>query len=397
MRYLVKALRASGDVVTVVCDAPDRDDAAQQAARQGLDVLSVRRAAGLAVSRWWPRRDRFPLVLFSQELISLLDAGLPMVEALETLAEKEHSSQTGRLLREVLQHLYEGRTLSYALEQFPQTFPMLFIATVRASEKTSDLKEALSRYVEYQTQVERVKRQVVSASIYPFLLLGIGTLVTVFLLFYVVPKFSRIYEDIGGDLPFLSRVLMAWGSAMESQGALVLALLAAVVALAAYGVTRPSFRQRVVPRLWDLPVIGERLKIYELSRFYRTLGMLLRSGIPMVSALDMAGGLLSPALRSGMERAAARIREGQSVSQAMQDQGLTTAVAVRLLRVGERSGRMGQMVERTAQFYEDETARWIDWVTRLFEPLLMAAIGIVIGIIVLLLYLPIFELAGSIQ
>jgi general secretion pathway protein F len=146
-----------------------------------------------------------------------------------------------------------------------------------------------------------------------------------------------------------------------------------------------------------MPAVGERLRVYELSRFYRTLGMLLKSGVALPAALDMAGGLLPPLLRHALQRAAREVREGQPVSRAFARQGLTTQVSLRLLGVGEQTGRMPQMVERSARFYEDEMARWIDWFTRLFEPALMVLVGALVGLIVVLLYLPIFELAENMK
>lgn len=396
MRYQIKGLRRSAGLVALTLDAADEAEARRQARDQGVDVLSVR-AQRAWLSFGAARRERFPLVLFSQEFMSLLDAGLTMVESLETLAEKEQATATGKVLHQVLGQLYEGRTLSHALEQFPHVFPPLYIASVRASEKTGDLKEALARYVEYHAQMDRVRGKIVSASIYPALLILVGGLVTMFLMLYVVPKFSHIYEDIGTDLPALSQVLIQWGKLLEGNATATLGTLAAVVGFAVWGATRPALRRWLMPRLWSIPAVGERMRVYELARFYRTLGMLLESGIPVVAALDMSGGMLSPALRGSMERAARAIREGSPVSKAMLEHGLTTPVSLRMLRVGERSGRMGRMMERIAVFYEEEMARWVDWFTRLFEPILMAVIGVAIGVIVLLLYLPIFELAGSIQ
>jgi len=161
--------------------------------------------------------------------------------------------------------------------------------------------------------------------------------------------------------------------------------------------TLPEVRRWIGTRLWSIPAIGERMRLYQLARFYRTLGMLLRGGTPVVTALDMAAGLLSPALRGSLALAAQSIREGRAISDAMSANNLTTPVGLRMLRVGERSGRMDEMMERVAAFYDDEISRWVDWFTKLFEPLLMAVIGVVIGAIVVLMYLPVFELAGSIQ
>jgi general secretion pathway protein F len=150
-------------------------------------------------------------------------------------------------------------------------------------------------------------------------------------------------------------------------------------------------------RLWQIPAIGERMRIYQLARFYRTLGMLLAGGIAIVQAIKMVSEMLPPALREDLAGAAGKISEGRSISYAMEVHRLTTPVALRMLRVGERTGQMGEMMERIAAFHDEEMARWVEWFTRLFEPLLMAVIGVVIGLIVVLMYLPIFELAGSLQ
>jgi general secretion pathway protein F len=156
-------------------------------------------------------------------------------------------------------------------------------------------------------------------------------------------------------------------------------------------------RRPLVAALGRIPSVGERLLVYQLARFYRTVGMLLRGGTPLVPALEMTAGVLTPDLRARLAAATRRIREGASISVAMEANGLVTPVALRLLRVGERSGEMAEMMERIAVFHDEELARWVDWFTRLFEPLLMAVIGVVIGAIVVLMYLPIFELAGSLQ
>jgi len=149
--------------------------------------------------------------------------------------------------------------------------------------------------------------------------------------------------------------------------------------------------------VWRIPALGERLRIIQLARFYRSLGMLLIGGIPIMSALNMVSGLLVPSLRLKMQAAAKLIDQGQPISIAMEQNELSTPIALRMLRVGERSGQMGEMMERIAGFYDEETARWIEWFTKLFEPLLMLVIGLIIGGVVLLLYMPIFDLAGSIQ
>lgn len=396
MRYEVKAVRGEADLTPLLLDAADPGDAASQALAQGYTVIAVKPKA--AWPEWGRKRTgHFPLVLFSQELLALLEAGLALVEALETLREKEQRPEVRQTLSQMLASLYEGQSFSHALQHSPAHFPPLFVATLRASEHTGDLPEALSRYIAYQSQMDAVKRHVVSASIYPLLLAAAGGLVTLFLLAYVVPRFSHIYAEIGSDLPLMSQLLMQWGQLLESHGAAILAATVLVAGGAFHAATRPASRQWLARRLWQLPGIGERLHVYQLARFYRSLGMLLRGGMPVLPSLNLVSDLLESGLRGQLGQATARIREGQPMSVAMEQYGLTTAVALRMLRVGERTGRMGEMMERIAAFHEDETARWVERFTKLFEPLLMAFIGLVIGMIVVLMYFPIFELAGSIQ
>ena len=395
-QFNVKALRGASDVVRLHIEAGDADEARRVATRQGLEILSIQAANPLAGWHLRPRPS-FDLELFSQELVSLLGAGLSLVEAVDLLAEKETGRSAAAVLTELRTDLHRGQRFSDALERHPAVFPPMFVATVRASERTGDIQEAVSRFLAYHQQLDRIRRRVVSASVYPLMLMGVGLLVTAFMLLFVVPKFSRIYEEIGGQLPFLTRLLIGWGQLLEAHAALTLGVLAGLLGAAVFAASRPAVRRWIGPQIWRIPTIGERLRVYELSRFYRTLGMLLDSGIALPTGLDMAGGLLSPLLRSRLEQAAVQIREGQPVSQAFDRHGLTTHVSRRLLAVGERTGRMPHMVERIALFYEDELARSIDWFTRLFEPALMVLIGALVGLIVVLLYLPIFELADSIK
>jgi len=389
-------MRQPDGIVSFGVDATDEADAARQARAGGYSVLSLKRAASWNISIF-RRRHRFPLGLFNQELLALLGAGLTLVESIEGLAEKESHGPTRTILDQLNERLKQGRTLSQAMQELPETFPTLYVSTVRATERTGDLPDALARYAAYEAQLDTVRKQVVSASIYPVLLMIVGGLVVLFLLGYVVPKFSHVYEDIQGDLPLLSQWLLALGRFLEESGLIAGALaLAGAVVLGRIAML-PAAHRWVGARLWLIPAIGSRMRLYQLARFYRTLGMLLRGGTAVVTAIDMTSGLLAPALRPGLVSAREAIREGRTISEAMLENGLTTPVALRMLRVGERSGRMDEMMERIASFLDDEIARWVEWFTRLFEPLLMVFIGVIIGLVVVLMYLPVFELAGSIQ
>jgi general secretion pathway protein F len=396
MRFELKAIGPSGAVEALDFQAPDEITAVRQIEGRGYTVLSVRAKGSLGLP-WRRGGERFPVALFSQELRVLLNAGLPLPEAIDTLGEKEKRGDWRSIIERLSEVLREGQTFSSALEEFPQIFSPLYVATVRSSEKTSDLAPALGRYVAYAAQLEAIKKRVVNASIYPMLLIAVGGIVSLFLLLYVVPRFGRIYEERGSALPLFSRLLLTWGSAVDRHAAVVLSVFAGLILLGIYSLRLASVRTAIGDALWRLPALGERLRMYQLARFYRTIGMLLRGGTPLVSALDMGGELLHPLLRERLARASRAIREGRGVAQSMEANGLTTPVALRMLNVGEKSGNMGEMLEQIAAFHDEEMARWVDWFTRLFEPILMTIIGLVIGVIVILMYMPIFELAGNLQ
>jgi len=396
MQFKVKAARHGEGMVYVDIEAQTKEDAIRQASERGLTVLSLRsNEAFIKLPKLY--FSRFSLSLFSQELLALMDAGLPQVEALETIMEKELRLNNRKLLQSIISNLYEGKSLSASLQLFPKEFPPLYVAMIRSSEKTGNIADSLTRYISYQSQIDVIRKKITSASIYPVVLLVAGGLVTLFLMLYVVPKFSLIYQDLGHDLPFLSRMLMKWGQLLADHKPVVLTTLGMSFVGVYYAVTHPSVRAWALKKVKKIPNIGNRIQIYQLARFYRTLGMLLKGGVPVVPALEMVSGLLQIELRDQLAQATDSIREGKPASVSLEKFGLTTPIAVRLLRVGERTGRLDDMADRIASLYDDDMARWIDWFTKLFEPLLMGFIGLVIGMIVIMMYFPIFELAGSIQ
>jgi general secretion pathway protein F len=377
MRYELKAIAPGGNVEAVAFQAPDEATAVRQLESRGYSVLSVRARGALNLR--WASTTRFPLSLFSQELRALLNAGLPLVEAIDTLAQKERNADLRAVIQRLVAVLREGQPLSIAMQ----------------TERTGELAVALSRYVAYQAQVEAVRKRVINASIYPVVLMIVGGLVALFLLLYVVPRFGAIYAERGGELPLFSRLLLSWGQAVDKNGLAVLGILGVVLAAVVYGIN--AFKNQVGNALWRIPAIGERMQVYQLARFYRTIGMLLRGGMPLVAALDLGAEQLHPLLRGRLAAAAQAIREGRGVAQSMDANGLATPVALRMLAVGEKGGNMGEMLEQIATFHDEELARWVDWFTRLFEPLLMAGIGLVIGVVVILMYMPIFELVGNLR
>ncbi|HEU4622752.1 MAG TPA: type II secretion system F family protein [Burkholderiaceae bacterium] len=396
MHYRVRVLNQQHQLQTITLEALDLSDAQEQVRAQYGNAVSITPTA----KHWTFNRSAstdFPLLLFAQELLALLEAGLSVIETLDALIEKEPNVNTRAVLSRLAVRLREGLRLSDAMREQDRVFPALFVGIVQAAEGTSDLPRALARYIDYQTRLDALRARVVSASVYPSILVIVGGLVTLFLLGYVVPKFATVYQGSARQLPWASELLLSWGGFAGRYAAQLMTGFIAFVMLVGWRVRRGYRRGELQRWLSALPGAASHVRVLELSRFYLTLGMLLEGGIPIQHALGLVRSVMNETRRAALDRVIAAVGEGKSFSESIAAHELATPVALRLLRAGERSAQLGGMLTRAALFHEGETARWIERFTRAFEPALMAGIGLVIGVIVVLLYMPIFELAGSLQ
>lgn len=398
MQFEARAMDGQQQLLTISLDALHAADARAQLAAKQLTLLSLKQVSGWASwSGSKSARQPFDLMLFAQELHSLIAAGLTVVEALEALNERATNQNYRAILARLITQLREGQRLSGALAQQKLTFPPLFVGVVQAAEGTSDLPRALERYISYESRLQGLRHKITSAAIYPSILLGVGGAVALFLLGYVVPRFAGVYRGSGRPLPWASQLLLDWGQfATDHAAGFGIALLG--ILIGGFSLFRHVIRTGGWWKLLSwLPGAQPRLQALELSRLYLTLGMLLEGGIPIARAMQLAEAVVSRNRASALQAAQLAVSQGASLSSAFEQHGLSTPISVRLLRVGEQTGQLGLMLSRTAVFYDNETSRWIERFTKMFEPLLMAIIGLVIGLIVILLYMPIFDLAGSLQ
>jgi len=405
MEFLVRALKpdsknqeSSHRVQTFTIEALNEADARQQlAAHQKIQILSVQ-PKKRGFSGWGkPSGKEFSLLFFSQELLALLQAGLSVVEAIEALLDQGLKGSHRLILQGIYTHLKEGLRLSAALQKQAEIFSPLFIGIIQAAERTSDLPAALSRYIEYETRLDGVRNKIIGALIYPIILLLLGMGVTLFLIGYVVPRFSAVYQGSGRPIPLLSQILMDFGQILSSHpqsSFLVFITVVLAIITMSYKVVRHSGWLGLMGKI---PGLQKQVRLMDLSRLYLTLGMLLEGGIAIMKAFEMLGKSVSPRTRQALSLAATEVASGISLSQALYQQGLATSITLRLLRVGERSGQLGALLIRSSQYYEAQTSRWIERFSKIFEPVLMVGIGLIIGLIVVLLYMPIFDLAGSLQ
>jgi general secretion pathway protein F len=397
--YQVRVFHPEG-VRSVRVDALDAHAVAGALGVPPQHVLEVQElGASSAPSASAARRSagRFPLQLFSQELAVLLDAGIALLEALNTLREKEDQTSVRQALDAVVSQVEQGQPLSVALRQQPQAFDELICAIVAANERTGQLSTALAQHAKYLAWVDNLRSRLIAACVYPVMLLAVGSAVILFLLLFVLPRFAGILDGLGNELPWASVLLMRFGQTAGAHPMWVLAGLGAL-ALGAVGLWRhPSLRERLQASLWTLPGLGPRLRVLALARLYRSLSMLLASGVPVLASLRIVEDVVALPWRPAVAAAAQQIERGERLSEALESQDLATPVARRMVRVGERSGEVAAMLERAAAFHDEEAVRLTELLTRAINPALMLVMGVLIGGIIVLMYMPIFQLVEQVQ
>lgn len=366
--------------------------ASAKASRAGGRVLRVE------VPQTTPIRTRvaYSQTVFLQETLTLLKAGLNVVEVMEALERKEANPGFRQVLGRLLLALREGASFSEALAREPALFPPVLVAGVAASETTGGLAATMERYLSYDAKINQIKRKVSASAIYPLLLMVVGGGVILFLIAYVLPKFSAILDGSGRQTGSATLVLMRCGEFIQQHPLIFAAALAALGSAIAWFVFNDAGRRIALARLARVPVLSEIFVTLGLSRLYRTLSLLLDSGIPLLQSLEMARGIVNPVQSDELAVAIGRLRSGQSLTESLSGSSLIPPIAESLLRVGERSGALAEMADKLANFLDIALDRKVDTFSRLFEPLLMSAIGIVIGAIVLMMYSPIFDLVGSV-
>ncbi len=391
---------SQGHVQTLELLAADAAAACERALRDGLHVLACK-----AVGRARPSKGRtggggrasLDIANFAHELGSLMGAGLSVVEALQTLATNQTAWAHREAILGLIKGIGEGLPLSRALMLHPGRFPPLLVATVSASEQTGDLSTSLLRYAEHRLTIKALRDKVVGAAVYPALLLVVGALVVLFLMTVVVPKFAILIESTRHELPWSSQLLMSWGRFAASHvWALVAVGLGGLLGLVLLGRSAMKGEGKAA---WveAIPFVGATMRKFRHAQLYRTTGMLVRGGIAAPKALQLSASLLGQADRERLAQAIRLVHEGRSLSDAMQAAHLSDPIAASMLSVAERTGALADMLERIAQFHESRLQRSVELSSRLFEPILMIGIGLIVGAIVVLMYLPIFDLASSLQ
>jgi general secretion pathway protein F len=372
----------------------------QQLREQGLMPLAVTavaiekkdaaNAGGFTLRRGISATE---LALVTRQLATLVRSALPVEEALLAAAQQNDAQRIKSMLLAVRARVLEGHTLAHGLSQFPRVFPEIFRATVAAGEQSGHLDAVLERLADYAESRQQLRQKLGLAMIYPILLTGMSIIIVSFLLVYVVPQVVTVFRNIGGELPFLTRALIALSDFLRADGI----YLAIAIIAAAFGIrwwlARPEPRRRYHRLLLTLPLIGRVVRGLNTSRFTRTLSILAGSGVPVLDALRIAGEVVANIpMREAVEDAANRVREGAAINRALAVSGLFPPMTVHLIASGETSGELETMLERAAQNQEREMETLLATMLGILEPAMILIMGVVVLIIVLAIMLPIFDL-----
>lgn len=346
--------------------------------------LPIRRAGGISAVE---------LSLFTRQLATLVRSGLPLDESLAAVADQSEGRQIKRIALGVRASVMEGNTLAASLGQFPQIFPPLFRATVEAGEHSGKLDHILERLADYVERRQALQQKVVLATFYPAILTFVAISVVVMLLTYVVPQVVQVFQDMHAELPLLTRMLIGLSSFLKVTGIYLLITGGICVFIFTRMMRDDAFKRRVHHWQLRLPLIGRLVRGSNTGRFTRTLGILFSSGVPILDALRIGTQVVTNLpMRDAVEEAAARVREGMPLSRALAASKLFPPITVHLIASGESSGKLDDMLDRSAENQERETETLVATLMSVFEPVLILTMGAVVLVIVLAILLPIFDL-----
>lgn len=397
LTFNVRCVRLGDPAVSEqVLEASSEAALRQSLAGQGLTVLSVKTVRRLAHTSTSESRGRY--ALFCREVSTLIQAGMTVVEAVDTLSARERlAGRQDSVAAGLLQRLQQGMSLSTALEQLPDSPPVL-VAAVRAGERTSDLAQALGDYLRFDTLVEQLRRKVVSAAIYPAMVTALGAGISLFLLVVVMPNFARMYSNLRGGANGATGWMIGmsqWVS--QNQAATLSAVLVGVLAVA-YWIGCGAARRQLLSLALRLPWMRKRIEDFQLAMMYQALALMLKGGYPMTEALGVASrSALDARLTQALQQALTRIEQGGAVAQSLADARLCDEVGRRLMAAAERNGDFHLSADVVSRMHGERFELFVERLTRIVEPVLLMAVALMVGTIVVMMYLPVFDMATRLR
>jgi len=399
--FRYKAARSDGTMVEDRVEGESEMAVRVQLESRGLLIFSLEgprtRANRVSIRRKGGRLSLREFLIFNQEFVALVKAGLPILKTIDLLAERALHPGFQAALHGVRTEIRGGASISEAMARYPEHFPDLYRASIRSGEQTGNLVQVLQRYTAYLKLVIGVREKVVKALAYPMFLIVVGVAVVVFLLMYVMPTFSEIYGQSNAQLPMATQMLLAAVAQFREWLPWLVAGTVGIGLIAYQWVRTEIGREQVDGLSLRLPIVGDVLIKGEVIRLARTLATVLAGGIPLMNALQITGGAITNRVISkALARATDRVRDGMGLAASLKQEGFLPQMTLEMIEVGETTGSLETMLQEVAEFHEGELDLRLSQLTTWIEPVLLLVMGFLVGGIVIVMYLPVFQIAGTV-
>lgn len=398
--WVYEARTRAGEVQTGIIEAESKEAVQTRLRARQLNPVKIRKKSrdinlsfGTGVS---PKE----LVVFTRQFATMIDAGLPLVQCLDILSSRGENRSLNTILKDVKDYVEQGGTFSEGLARHPKLFDELFVNLVRAGEMGGILDTILNRLAVYIEKRVKLARQVRGAMVYPIAIFFVAAIVIVVMLSWVIPSFKGMFAEFGGadSLPALTQLVISASEGFLNNVLWILLATAGVVVGVVWVYRQPVGKHFFHRMLLALPVLGPVMRKISVARFTRTLGTLLAAGVPILDALDVvkkaAGNVI---VENAIQQTSNKIREGRTMAEPLMETAVFPPMVVQMIGVGEQTGALDTMLNKIADFYEDEVDVAVAALTSLLEPLMMVFIGGIVGVILIAMYLPIFSIAGKVN
>ena len=401
MEFRCRLGTAGGEILEGIYVADSEARLRRELEEKGLFVLSLHRRGGLpGLSRGGGRRrvGQQEFLVFNQELATLLKAGMPLVQSLDILRERVQNPTFKAVLDGIHEKVKAGAALSDSFGEHPDLFPAVYSASLMAGERSGNLDAVIRRFVAYQKVITAVKRRTLSALIYPGILVTMMIVLVGIIVLKVVPAFGEFYATFDAQLPLSTRIIMTVSNVAVANIWLILAVIVGGAVALVTWTRQPGQRERFDAAVLRVPWAGPTARKFATSQLARTLATLLGGGIPLVNALEIAGrSMTNRFMARELDEVGRRVREGQSFGTALRGRRVFPDVAIKMVEVGESTGALEEMLNSLADFYDEEIETEVGRFITLIEPAILVIMGIVIAVVVLALYMPLFELTSVIS
>lgn len=397
-KYKIKASNDQGVIVHREVEATSKGVVRSDLIKEGLfpiDISTVRDGFNFSFSLRRGSVKSGDFAVFNQGLMALVRAGLGIIQSLEALVGKSKNQYFKKVINNIVAEVKTGKSLAEAMSEWGDVFPPLYIATIKSGERTGDLVPALVGYISYQKRVEAIKKKVISAIVYPTMLAGVSVAVVIFLVFYVIPILAGAYSSAGSELPGVSRIVLAVAYFLKSNFIFIVVFGIACYILTKLYVATDKGKLKLDKFKLKVPYGGEVIHEYAIAKFSRTLSMILKSGMPLVQALEMSKGVLSNAyLEDKMDEVIRKSIEGASVTDSMAEMEVMPDISLEMFDIGEKSSSLDVTLDDIALYNEEQVDYNMGLLVGFLEPAIIVIMGLVIMIIVVAMYLPIFMMGS---